>query len=401
MRLNIYLYQLVSYIALSMLFVMNVKAVPTAEEMWQTIQEQQKVIEQLQQKLGETVDEVEATAEAVEATAEAVESGSAGGASWTDNTQLGGYGELHYRSGDGTDQIDFHRFVLYFGHDFNDRVHFFSEMELEHTLAGEGQPGEVELEQAWIEIDLTDRHRFRAGLDILPIGIINVTHEPNTFYGVERNAVESRIIPATWWEAGFGFNGEFAPGVNYDIVLHSGMETTTNIRSGRQKVAEANAEHPAGTARIRYTGIPGLELSASLHQQSNIEATTTDQGSNEATLFSAHLDYKHNSGLGLRALYAGWDMERDLSTDGKDSDGWYIEPAYRFKAGMGDLGVYARYEEIDRSRTGTRFEEERYSAGVNYWPVDQVVFKATYETVKDVDASTSADNFYLGVGYRF
>ena len=94
-------------------------------------------------------------------------------------------------------------------------------------------------------------------------------------------------------------------------------------------------------------------------------------------------------------------MERDLSTDGKDSDGWYVEPSYRWAAGMGELGVYARYEEIDRSRTGARFEEERYSAGVNYWPVDQVVFKATYETVKDVDASTSADNFYLGVGYRF
>ena len=370
--------------------------------MWQTIQEQQKVIEQLQQKLGETADEVEATAEAVEATAEAVESGSAGGgASWADDTYVGGYGELHYRGGDGTDTIDFHRFVLYFGHDFNDRVHFFSEVELEHALAGEGQPGEVELEQAWIEIDLTDKHRFRAGLDILPIGLINVTHEPNTFYGVERNAVESRIVPATWWEAGFGFNGEIAPGVNYDLVLHSGMETTTNIRSGRQKVAQANAEHPAGTARIRYTGVPGLELSASLHHQSNIEATTTDQGSNEATLFQTHVDYKHSSGLGLRALYAGWDMERDLSTDGKDSDGWYIEPSYRWKAGMGELGVYARYEEIDRSRTGARFEEERYSTGFNYWPTDQVAFKFTYETVEDVDASTNTDNFYFGIGYQF
>ena len=163
-------------------------------------------------------------------------------------------------------------------------------MELEHALAGEGQPGEVELEQAWIEIDLTENHRFRAGLDILPIGLINVNHEPNTFYGVERPEVEKRIIPATWWEAGLGFNGEIAPGVNYDIVLHSGMETTTNIRSGRQKVADANAEHPAGTARIRYTGVPGLELAASLHHQSNIEATTTDAGSNEATLFTTHID---------------------------------------------------------------------------------------------------------------
>ena len=387
MRLK-YLNRIVSYIAVSALFSATaVNAAPSSEEMWQTIQEQQKVIEQLQEQ--------------IDATAEAVETGDGGGASWADQTYIGGYGELHYRGGDGTDNVDFHRFVLYFGHDFNDRVHYFSEVELEHALAGEGQPGEVELEQAWIEIDLTENHRFRAGLDILPIGLINVNHEPNTFYGVERPEVEKRIIPATWWEAGLGFNGEMAPGVNYDIVLHSGMETTTNIRSGRQKVADANAEHPAGTARIRYTGVPGLELAASLHHQSNIEATTTDAGSNEATLFTTHIDYRHNSGLGLRALYAGWDMERDLSTDGKDSDGWYVEPSYRWAAGMGELGVYARYEEIDRSLTASKNEQERYSTGFNYWPTDQVAFKFTYESVKDVDADTNVDNFYFGIGYQF
>ena len=71
------------------------------------------------------------------------------------------------------------------------------------------------------------------------------------------------------------------------------------------------------------------------------------------------------------------------------------------QAGMGELGVYARYEEIDRSRTGARFEEERYSTGFNYWPTDQVAFKFTYETVEDVDASTNTDNFYFGIGYQF
>ena len=379
--------KITSYIGIAMfLTVAAANAAPTAEEMWQTIQEQQKVIEQLQEQL--------------DVTAEAVETGS-GGSSWADKTQLGGYGELHYRAGDGTDQADFHRFVLYIGHDYSDDIHFFSEFEIEHSLAGEGAPGEVELEQAWIEIDINDNHRFRAGLDILPIGLINVTHEPNTFYGVERNAVESRIIPATWWEAGLGFNGEIAPGVNYDVVLHSGLETNSNIRSGRQKVAEANAEYPAGTARLRYTGVPGLEVSGSVQYQSNIGGEL--QSGNQASLMSAHMDYKHSSGFGLRALWAGWQMDNDLTADGKSSDGWYIEPAYRFKAGGNwEAGVYARYEEIDRSRNAAnRNEEERKSFGLNIWPHESVVFKFTYESVDDVDADTGADNVYLGVGYQF
>ena len=375
------------YMILFMFFTVSAaNAAPTAEEMWQTIQEQQKVIEELQEQL--------------DATAEAVESGAGSTSSWADKTQMGGYGELHYRFGDGTDQADFHRYVLYIGHDYSDSIHFFSEWELEHSLAGEGKEGEVELEQAWVEIDLNENHHFRAGLDILPIGLINVTHEPNTFYGVERNAVESRIIPATWWEAGFGLNGEVAPGVNYDIVLHSGLETSSNIRSGRQKVAEANAEYPAATGRLRYTGIPGLELAASYQYQSNIGGEL--QSGNDASLFSTHVDYKHSSGLAFRALYAGWDMNKNLSADGRDSYGWYVEPAYRWNMGGDtDVGVYVRYEDIDRGQSGARNEEERTSTGFNIWPHPKVAFKGTFESVKDVDANTTTDNFYLGVGYSF
>ena len=80
MRLK-YLNRIVSYIAVSALFSATaVNAAPTNEEMWQTIQEQQKVIEQLQEQ--------------IEATAEAVETGDGGGgASWADQTYIGGYGE--------------------------------------------------------------------------------------------------------------------------------------------------------------------------------------------------------------------------------------------------------------------------------------------------------------------
>jgi outer membrane protein with beta-barrel domain len=381
---------------------------PDTEEMWKIIQQQQKVIEQLQQKLEQTNQKVEVaeqkveeTAQEVEAAAEAIEvAQTSTGSSWFDKTSVGGYGELHYNSKDGNDEIDFHRFVLYFGHEFTDNIRFFSELELEHALAGEGKDGEVELEQAWIEMDINDSHRVRAGLDILPIGIINVTHEPNTFYGVERSEVEKRIIPATWWEAGIGLNGELAPGWNYDVVLHSGLSTTSNIRSGRQKVAKANADHPATTARLRYTGIPGLELSGSFQYQSDITAgATTDE--NAATLFEGHVDYKHNSGLGLRALYAQWDLDNQLSIAGDDTQyGYYIEPAYRFPVSFipGEMGVFARWSELDYGDTK---EEERIGVGFNYWPTEQVAFKFDYTNIDDVDANTTTNTLNLGLGYQF
>lgn len=381
---------------------------PDAEEMWKIIQQQQEVINQLKQKLDQTEQKVqvtekkvEETAQEVEAAAEAIETASTSSSGgWWEKTSLGGYGELHYNSRDGDDQIDFHRYVLYVGHEFTDRVRFFSEWELEHSLAGEGKEGEVELEQAWVEMDINDNHRFRAGLDILPLGIINVTHEPDTFYGVERNRVESEVIPATWWEAGAGLNGELAPGWNYHMVVHSGLSVPTTsgrIRSGRNKVAEANADHPAFTANLRYTGIPGLEIGGSIQHQQDI---TGGVAGNSANLYTGHIDYKHRTGFGLRALYAGWDMDDviEAGADDDNQDGFYIEPSYRFPISFGEVGFFGRYQQLDLANDR---EEESFVAGVQWWPVDRVVFKFDYEDRKDEDADTSQDIMSLGLGFSF
>ena len=51
-------------------------------------------------------------------------------------TRVGGYGELHYNNlsnGNGVNkkEIDLHRFVLFINHDFNDKIRFFSEVEID------------------------------------------------------------------------------------------------------------------------------------------------------------------------------------------------------------------------------------------------------------------------------
>jgi len=412
---------------------------PSQEEMWQIIQEQQKTIEELKarlettdQKVGQTEAKVAETEAKVEATADAVEqvgTTDSGRVSWADRTTIGGYGELHYNNldNDGTggdvDQVDFHRFVLFFGHEFNDDLRFFSELELEHALTkdtadGSG-PGEVELEQAWLEQDLADNHRVRGGIDILPIGIINPLHEPNTFYGVERNRVESEIVPATWWEAGVGLNGEPAPGWRYNVVAHSGLVVPTTggsafrPRSGRLKVAKADDQDLAVTADVRYTGIPGLEVGVSGQYQADITGTADTQEI-EATLFEGHIDYKHSSGLGLRALYARWDMDDGPAGIGPAAfnadtlDGFYVEPAYRFALGggiPGEMGVFARYSQYDeRNRQPNhRFVEfEEFVTGLNWWPHPNAVVKFDYQTQSaDAIVANEFDGFNLGIGYQF
>ncbi len=387
----------------------------TLDDILEIVQRQQAEIDALRKELDEarngiiaTNEKVAETAERIEATGDVVESLAAADTQ-PRKTSIGGYGELHYSqidadSGD-RDEIDFHRFVLFFGHEFSDRVRFFSEFELEHSLAGEGKPGEVELEQAYVEFALRDNLFAKTGLFLLPVGILNETHEPPTFYGVERNDVESIILPSTWWEAGAGMRGNLAGGLSWDAALHSGLAIPTSgssafrVRSGRQKVAEATASDLAATFRLKYTGVPGLELAASYQYQSDPSQVPGD-GLDSGRLLTAHAIYQHER-FGLRALYGAWDFAGAAveAADADSQSGWYVEPSFRISD---QWGVYARYEDLDAARQQDRFSQSEF--GFNYWPTDGVVLKVDFRSREFDLPALSASDFDaidLGFGYNF
>ncbi len=363
-----------------------------------TISAETYSIEELSNIVKEQKERIEELESRQEATAEAIETGT--GPDWVNKISFGGYGEHHYNNKQGVDgdQIDAHRFVIFTGYQYSDTIRFMSELELEHSLAGDDKPGEVELEQAYIEWDYTKNHSVQFGLFLIPVGILNETHEPDTFYGTERNNVEKEVIPTTWWETGVMLTGEIAPGLSYNFAVHSGLgldDGETRIRSGRQKSAEATADDFAFTGRLKYTGIAGLELSASLQYQEDIsQGADTGEGTPSAILATTHLIY--NSGpFGVRALYAQWDIDGSTFEDAEaDSlSGFYIEPSYKL---CKKLGVFARYSEWDKENDKKDLDSTDF--GVNYWLHPQVVLKADYS---DVSEDAGNDTFNLGVGWSY
>lgn len=373
----------------------------TMAEIMALLKTQQAEIEALKAQLQQTNQKVEATAGAVETVASS--GGGAKVARWAEKTQLGGYGEIHYnnKKNGKTDEVDNHRFVLFVEHEFTDDVRFVSEIELEHSIAGEGKGGEVEVEQAYVEWDYANNHRVAIGQFLLPVGLINETHEPDTFYGVERNAVEKNIIPATWWEAGVKLHGELAPGLNYDIAMHSGLNTpgvgskAFLVREGRQKVGQALAEDMAYTGRLKYTGIRGLELAVAVQHQDDIsQGLGIDKAS--AFFWETHFAYQIEQ-FALRGLYASWDIDgKGASAFGRDEqNGWYMEPSYRLTP---KLGVFARYSEWDNSAgNNVDTEVEEISLGLNYWLVENVVLKMDLADQSNGDG----DSVNLGIGWSF
>lgn len=373
---------------------------PVDSSLQEQLNTQKQEIEQLKKRLRTQENMLDQTISAVEK--------GGGGLSPFEKLTLGGYGELHYNNlygrGGQADkkEIDFHRFVLFFGYEFAHNIRFISELELEHALAGESQPGEIELEQAYIDFALGEAHHLKTGLFLMPIGLINETHEPPAFYGVERNPVEGAIIPSTWWEAGAGMQGYFTPTLSYDLAITSGLKTSAGskyaIRSGRQKVASATAEDLAITGRIKAHLFGHLDLALALQHQGDI-TQSLDPAAGSANLIETDAVWTWR-GFSLKALYATWDLDGSgpKSVGADEQKGFYIEPSYRFNP---KVGVFVRFNQYDNAAgDNVGSEKKQTNFGFNVWPHEQVVLKFDVEN-QDNDGGRESNGFNLGVGYHF
>ena len=166
-------------------------------------------------------------------------------------TPIGGYGEVRYTYDfkNKTAETNLDRAVLFVGHKFNNKISFFSELEVEDAKVNGGETGgEVALEQAYLKFNLNRNTWLQAGVFIPRVGILNENHLPTTFNGVQRTFVETYILPSTWREVGIGFYGSFQKitGLQYSIALVNGLnsagfEQGSGIREGRFEARNATA----------------------------------------------------------------------------------------------------------------------------------------------------------------
>src|SRR3989454_518408 len=187
-----------------------------------------------------------------------------------ERTTVGGYGEVHYTNPTGPKAppvVNLARFVVYLAHSFDDRLAFRSELEVEDAKIEGGQAGgEVALEQAYLDYRLGDWITLRTGLVLPPVGIINETHEPPTFNGVERPGFDHDVIPTTWREIGLGAVGTIPGGSGFAYRVYlvnglraDGLSAAEGIREGRQEGRQASFANPSFTGRVEWAR-PGVKI---------------------------------------------------------------------------------------------------------------------------------------------
>jgi len=345
------------------------------------------------------------------------------------STALSGYMDFHVnKSEHGDATIDFHRFVLLVTHRFSDRIRFVGELELEHAFVeGLEEAGELELEQAYVDFLISRQLNVRAGMVLMPIGIINERHEPPVFYGVERPFVDTFIIPTTWFEAGAGVHGEIGRGWRYRAFVAAPLNAREfsaeeGLREGRQKGSEANIGRPAGTGRLEYAGVRGLTLGASFWAgRSGFEFRPRF----DVPVKVGEFDARYARGpLELRGQFAQVSISnarelndalgRSVGVDpniARSLRGFYGEAGYRFwsTASSGEFGAFVRYENFDtqfRMPDGyvplEQFDRDATVFGLTYWPDPDIAIKTDYSVIRNQSQTITAPNtFNVGLGWWF
>ena len=359
----------------------------------------------------------------------------------SNDVKIGGYGEMGYNrySQDNSRSIaDLKRFVFFLGYRFNDKLSFNSEVEWEHAVTSSTDQGESEIEQAYLNYELGHGTNLKAGLFLMPFGFLNQSHEPPVFYGVERNEVETRIIPSTWREGGFGISGDDFLSLNWDAGITTGFDfaklddASSPLHAIHQELQFAKANDPAFYEALNYRQIPGFVFG---------ESVFTGNSGQENADFKANSALPNFAGIGDRITLwdlhtrwekRGWDLEalyahgyigdsneidqtiRTFNTANSGSRplvpsefyGWLLQASYTvWEKGEQSLSPFARFEQYNtQSKMPIGFSADSANTdrvatlGFSLKPHSQVVVKADYQKFLSHGAN---DRLNLGLGYMF
>jgi len=328
-------------------------------------------------------------------------------------TVLSGYGSVYYQHDHNAQKsfVTLERFVFFIGHQFNSKIAFFSETEIENAKIEGGVPGgEIALEQAFLRFKFNSKQYLVAGLFTPRIGLLNENHLPVNFNGVERPIVEQLVIPATWRELGVGFYGELRRlPLSYSIAVLNGLNAAafthgSGIREGRAEGDLAPANNLAVTVALQYFykdfkfQISGYAGGTTPFGKREADSLQLESGTFGAPVYLSEFDYQFaKNGFTSKGIFTYVSYPQAAVTNKvfasnvpADMYGSYVEVGYNLfehakteKLQSQKLNAFARYEMLDLNQSipdngvydGTE-KQNHLIVGFGYLPIPNVVIKA-------------------------
>jgi hypothetical protein len=346
-------------------------------------------------------------------------------------------GSIDNGFGGTSNSFDQQRFVPFIYADISEHVKMASELEIEHGIR-ETSSTELEfgLEFAFIDYLVKEPFNLRAGILLLPIGKFNLLHDSPLNDLTDRPLVSQFIIPSTVSETGAGFYGTIYPGrtdkLDYELYVTTGpcgtnqagtpqVNEATGTRGSRQRTCPTtdgldNNNGKAVVGRLAYSPMLGVEVggsgyygnSAPYANYNPLSITAIDwtlqRGPFELIGEAAWAYARGNSraingntiGFAPGSLLTGQPGDSGQGIPPQRSSGFYIQGNYHFmpafltklspkRFGEGStFTAVIRYDRVNTNldnsnNTGGWGNLEQISFGLNYRPVEDAVFKISYQ----------------------
>ena len=333
-----------------------------------------------------------------------------------------------------TNGFDQQRFVPFIYADITEHVKFASELEIEHGIRGAGE-NEISLEFAHIDYLVNEPVNIRAGIVLIPIGKFNLLHDSPLNDLTDRPLVSQFVIPSTMSETGAGFYGTFYPGrtskLDYELYVTTGpcghepdgaprINEETGTKDSRQRKCANSADGldinsgKAVSGRVAFSPMLGVEVAGSSYYGNQSPSSynplsitaidwTLQKGPFEIIGEAAWAYSRGNSraipgntfgGFSPGTLLTGVNTFNPLAAPPQRMQGFYLQGNYHFmpsfltklspkRFGEGStFTAVIRYDLVNLNRDNrgeNQGELEQISFGLNYRPVEDAVFKISYQ----------------------
>jgi hypothetical protein len=270
---------------------------------------------------------------------------------------------------------------------------------------------------------------------------------------VQRNFVETLIIPSTWREGGLAIHGDTDIGVSWNAGIVTGsnlngwdfapefpqyttaLELENNgaapLQATHQELSLANGRNLAQYVSVNYFGVPGLDVGAAITTGKPVPVEGSS-GDPRLTLWEGHVRWTPGR-FDLSALYARGSISdlaaTNLANLGSSNPipsqfyGYFVQAAYGlWSHGDYRLNPFVRYEYYNM---GSRYagttpmiptgsiplsaspgdngswpqnHDRVWTLGANFYLNPHVVFKADWQRF---NVNSAFNRFDLGLGLNF
>ncbi|MFI3295433.1 MAG: hypothetical protein R3Y19_05380, partial [Rikenellaceae bacterium] len=359
-----------------------------------------------------------------------------------------------YADDNGYGRFDIPRAVFMVGYDFGKGWSFGTEIEFEHLGTGSTveieeeetgeyeseieQGGEVVLEQFWINKSWNKSLNLRMGHMVVPVGYTNKYHLPTQYFGVSRPEGDNQIIPTVWHETGVSFWGD-CNNWSYEIMFIAGLDADRFspenwVGGSANSIYEFKIANSYAVAfRVDNRSIKNLTLGLSGYYGHSANNTLNSYGysnSSNGAVAIGSLDWTFTpKDFILRggAMYGHLSDSYAISVGnagatnaaptpgkpavGSDAISIGVEAGYNifgFSPALTQknqkLYIFGRFDYYDSmfdTESGVPdyayWERRCYSAGINYSPMRELVFKAEYQ-YRDLVDSQYNDEPTISIG---